>query len=81
MQQASSGSDVALGIDLAANAGRRRSGRLLGQQIILEGAMVAATRHPDVRATEPVTQDGEDGCLVQAPVRHGAGEYHPAPLR
>lgn len=80
MQQAGTGRDVVHWVSLASNAARRRSGRLRREQVVLEGAMVAAASDPHARATQAIAQDGKHGRLVQAPIWNRPGEDHPAPL-
>jgi len=52
VQQAGPGRDVALGVSFAGNADRGRPGRLRREQVILEGAMIAAAGDPHARATQ-----------------------------
>ena len=35
-----------------------------GEQVVLEGAVIPAARHPDVAAAQPVAQRGEHRRLV-----------------
>ena len=79
MEQRSAGGDILLRVEIAVDAGAGRSGRLRRQQVILEGAMVAATGNPNVRTTQAIAQDSKNGRLIETPVGHSAGEDHPTP--
>ena len=71
--------DIAVGIGLAADAGVPHG--LGGQQVILEGAVIAAAGDPDAAASQPVAQRGEHGRFVKPPIRLAVREDQLAPLR
>ena len=55
--------------------------RFGGQQIIFEGAVIAAAGYPDVAAAQPLAQGGEHGDLVQPTISRSVGEDQLAPFR
>jgi hypothetical protein len=55
--------------------------RVGGQQIIFEGAIIAASGNPDVAAAQPLAQRGEHGDFVQTAVSRAVGEDQLAPFR
>ncbi len=79
VQRRRAGGDVAAGIGLAADADVPHG--LGGQQIVLEGAIIAAASDPDVAASQPLAQRGEHGGFVEPPVRRAVREDQLAPLR
>ena len=78
-QRLRAGRDVAAGIGLAVNSHVPRG--LGGQQVVLEGPIIAAARDPDVAAPQPVAERGEDRRFVEPPVCRAVREDQPAPLR
>ena len=71
--------DIAGRIGLAADAGVPHG--LGRQQVILEGAVIAAAGDPDAAAFQAVAQRGEHGGFVKPPVRLAVREDQLAPLR
>ncbi len=70
---------VAVGIGLLIDADVPRG--FGGQQVVLEGAVIATARHPDVASSQTVAQRGKHRGLVQAPVRRAVREDQLAPFR
>ena len=77
VQSGSTARDVAVGVGLIPDADVLR--RLCRQEVVLEGAVVAAAGHPNVAALQPIAQRGEHGGLVEPPVRCATCEDQLAP--
>ena len=52
-----------------------------GQQIVFERPIIPAAGDPDVAASQPLAQHGQDRRFVEPPVRRAVREDQPAPLR